>query len=152
MVKPYGAGHYINGLNITGNIFRSIHTVLDRVEAVDTSFADLDYSRMRNIVIKGNTFNNIGRSIENPRVMAVEQVGQAQTWTIDCSDVLAFDGYAQNVVALVADGKIRNGSNVANFDFPFVSAEQGANNDQVELDFSEPVSGSMVVTVRMDNF
>ncbi|MGH1355233.1 MAG: glycosyl hydrolase family 28-related protein [Thalassovita sp.] len=152
VVKPYGADHFITGLNITGNVFRSIRTVLDRVEGVDTSFADLNFSRMRNILIKGNTFNNIGRSIENPRVMDVSQSTVSNAWTVDCSNVLAFDGRARNVTSLVAEGKISNAANVANWDFPFIQAEQGTNDDQVVINFSEPVSGNMVMTVRMDNF
>ena len=152
VVKPYGTGHYISGLSITGNIFRSIHGVLDRVEGIDTSFADLDFSRMRNIFIKGNMFNNIGRSIENPRVLGVEQSTETNIWDVDCSQSLAFDGYAQNVVAVVADGKIENAANVANHDFPYIAAERGVNRDHVELHFSEPVRGAVTMTVRMDNF
>jgi hypothetical protein len=152
VIKPYGAGHFITGLNITGNVFRSIHTVLDRVEGVDTSFADLNYSRMRNILIKGNTFNNIGRSIENPRVMDVWQGSEANSWPVDCIDGLAFDGRARNVTSLVAEGRITNAANVSNWVFPYIQAEQGANDDQIVINFSEPVKGSMVMTVRMDNF
>lgn len=152
VVKPYGAGHFITGLNITGNVFRSIHTVMDRVEGVDTSFADLNFGRMRNILIRGNTFNNIERGVENPRILNVEQTTEASTWTVDCSDVLAFDGFARNVTALVPEGRIRNASNVSNWDFPYVAVEQGPNDDQVELNFSEPVRGTMIMTVRMDNF
>ncbi|WP_420568312.1 glycosyl hydrolase family 28-related protein [Thalassovita sp.] len=152
VIKPYGAGHFITGLNITGNVFRSIHTVLDRIEGVDTSFADLNYGRMRNILIKGNMFNNIGRSIENPRVIDVAQNTLSDAWTVDCSDVLAFDGRARNVTSLVAEGRIRNAANVTNWDLPYIQAEQGANNDQVTINFSEEVTGNMVMTVRMDNF
>jgi hypothetical protein len=152
VVKPYGADHFINGLNITGNVFRSMQTVLDRVEGVDTSFADLDYGRMRNILIKGNTFNNIGRGIENPRVVDVSQNTAADAWTVDCSQILAFDGRARNVTSLVAEGRIRNAAGSNNWDFPYVQTEQGSNDDQVVINFSEPVTGDMVMTVRMDNF
>jgi hypothetical protein len=152
VVKPYGAGHFINGLNVTGNVFRSIHTVLDRVEGVDTSFADLDYGRMRNILIQGNTFNIIERGIENPRIMDVTQNTLSDAWTVDCSNALAFDGRARNVTSLVAEGRIKNAANVSNWDFPYIQAEQGANDDQIIINFSEEVTGSMVMTVRMDNF
>lgn len=152
VVKPYGAGHFISGLNITGNVFRSIQTVLDRVEGVDTSFADLDFGRMKNILIKGNTFNNIARGIENPRVIDVWQGSESDAWNIDCSEVLAFDGRARNVTSLVAEGRIKNAANNSNWDHPYVQTEQGSNDDQVIINFSEPVSGGMVMTVRMDNF
>ena len=152
IVKPYGPDHYISGLNITGNIFRSIHGVLDRVEAIDTSFADMNYERMRNILIKGNMFNNIGRSIENPRVLSFEQTTASDSWSVDCSQSMAFDGLAQNVVSVVTDGPIVTAGNNVNFDFPHILTEAGVNRDRVDLRFSEPVRGAVTLAVRMDNF
>ncbi|MBR9650622.1 glycosyl hydrolase family 28-related protein [Thalassovita aquimarina] len=151
VVKPHGTGHFISGLNVTGNIFRSIHGTLNRVDYVDTSYADLDYSRMRNITVQGNMFNAIGQGIANPAVVQHAQNTVAGSWTVDCAGPLPFGGYAQNVQALVTRSKIKNAANVANYDQPYVAVEQGAGRDQVTLHWSEPVSGDVSVTVRMDN-
>ncbi len=51
VIKPYGPGHFINGFAVIGNVFRSLNGRIDRVEHVDTTFADLDYSRTRSFVL-----------------------------------------------------------------------------------------------------
>ncbi|CUH67287.1 Pectate lyase superfamily protein [Thalassovita gelatinovora] len=151
VVKPHGNGHFISGLNITGNIFRAIHGTLDRVEYVDTTYSDLDYSRMRNITMQGNMFNAISQGSSNPVVLQFEQNTGASIWTVDCGGPLPFGGYAQNVESLVARSKIKNTANVAIFDMPYIAVEQGADRDQIQLFWSQPVQGSVAVTVRMDN-
>lgn len=151
VVKPHGAGHFISGLNIHGNMFRAIHGTLDRVDMVDTSFADLDYSRMRNITVKGNMFNAIDQGMENPTVILHQQNSVNATWTVDCAGPLPFGGYAQNVEAVVARGKVKTAGNVANYAMPYVNTEQGANKDQVELHWPDALQGQVGVMVRMDN-
>ncbi|MDX1782129.1 MAG: right-handed parallel beta-helix repeat-containing protein, partial [Thalassovita sp.] len=151
VVKPHGAGHFISGLNVTGNVFRAIQTTLDRIDHVDTSHADLDYSRMRNITVQGNMFNAIDQSIANPVVIQFEQNTAASSWTVDCAGPLLFGGYAQNVQALVTRSKIKNTNNVAVHDQPYVLVEQGTARDQVALHWSQAVTGDVAVTVRMDN-
>jgi hypothetical protein len=151
VVKPHGAGHFISGLNMCGNIFRAIRGNIDRVEHVDTSFADLDYSRMRNITVTGNMFNSVQQGIMNPAVIVHEQNSAASTWTVDCAGPLPFGGYAQTVEAVVARGAIRNGSNATRFHMPHVTTEQGPSRDQVTLSFAEAVTGTFGITVRIDN-
>jgi hypothetical protein len=70
---------------------------------------------------------------------------------VDCSGPLPFGGYAQNVDAVVARGKIANAANVANYDFPYVSTEQGSNRDRITLRFSENTVGSVSILARIDN-
>ncbi|MBA84543.1 glycosyl hydrolase family 28-related protein [Thalassobius sp. S69A] len=152
VIKPHGSGHFINGLNVTGNVFRSIHGVLDRVDRVDTSFADLDFGRMRNIVVKGNSFNNIEQGIENPLVLDHEQNTPNDTWTVYCAGPLPFGGYARNVESVVARSRIRDGGGSDNFAMPWVSTEEGANRDQVQLHWPENVEGDVTVVVRMDAY
>lgn len=151
VIKPHGTGHFISGLNMTGNIFRAIHGTLDRVDYVDTTFADLDYSRIRNVNIQGNMFNQIDQGIANPVVLNFEQNSVSETWDIDCSGSLLFDGYVQTVQSVVNRSKIANGNNVAVYDTPHVSAEQGTNRDHIHLRWSEAVTGNVTVTVRIDN-
>jgi len=132
-VKPHGAGHFVSGLNITGNIFRAIHGTLDRVEHVDTTYSDLDYSRMRNINVQGNMFNAISQGCSNPAVLQFEQNTEAGVWTIGCEGPLPFGGYAQNVQSLVTRSKIKNAANVAIYDMPYIAVEQGADRDQKQM-------------------
>ncbi|MCG7493366.1 glycosyl hydrolase family 28-related protein [Thalassobius sp. Cn5-15] len=150
VIKPHGPGHFINGLTIAGNMFRAIHGTLDRVEMVDTSFADLDYNRIRNVLVQGNSFQAIDQGFENPARISHDQNTLSNLWTVDCAGPLPFGGYARNVDSVVARGKIANAANVANYDFPYASTQQGANNDQVSLRFSENTIGSVSLLVRMD--
>ncbi|CUH67431.1 Pectate lyase superfamily protein [Thalassovita autumnalis] len=151
VIKPHGPGHFINGLTIAGNMFRAIHGNLDRVDLVDTTFADLDYSRIRNVLVQGNSFQSITQGIENPARISHDQNALDNVWTVDCSGPLPFGGYAQNVDSVVARGKIANAANVANYDFPYVSTEQGTNRDRITLRFSENTVGSVTVLARIDN-
>src|SRR5690606_20129274 len=64
--KPFGAGHFIDGLSITGNSFKVFNGSIDRVDKVDTTFAALDNSRMVNVLVLGNTFRSVGQPIANP--------------------------------------------------------------------------------------
>ena len=151
VIKPHGTGHFIDGLNMTGNIFRAIRGDIDRVEHVDTSFADLNYDRIRNVTVSGNMFNSVVQGIVNPVSILHTQNTPAATWTVDCAGPLPFGGYAQRVEAIVPRTKIKNAANVARHDLPYVATEQGPSRDQVTLNFPEAVSGAFSVMVRIDN-
>lgn len=151
VIKPHGTGHFIDGLTMTGNIFRAIRGDIDRVEHVDTTFADLNYDRIRNVTVAGNMFNSVVQGIVNPAVILHDQNTAAATWVVDCAGPLPFGGYAQNVEAIVPRSKIKTAGNVARYDLPYVATEQGSARDQVTLNFPEAVSGTFSVTVRIDN-
>ena len=151
VVKPYGAGHFINGLNVTGNRFRSINGYVERVERVDTSFSDLNFSRMRNIRFGGNSFHGVNKPVENPHLLEVSQNTNEQTWVVEAGPGLPFEGRSVSVDAVVVRGGVRNAANVLNFDNPFVRAQQGPDSDQVHVVWSEAVRGKIAVTTRMDN-
>ena len=150
VIKPFGTGHSITGLNVSGNKFRSINGSIDRVDRVDTSFADLDMTRGKNVVVAGNTFHSIGTPIYNPLVVEHGQKTASATWTIDTEGELPFGGRTRRVEAVVATSRIRDGSNQTVYSTPFVSLEQGANGDQVVLNWETPVTGDVSVTLRMD--
>ena len=151
VVKPYGAGHFINGLNVAGNRFRSINGYVERVERVDTSFADLNFSRMRNIRFDGNSFHGVNKPVENPHLLEVSQNTNEQTWVVETGPGLPFEGRSVSVDAVVVRGGVRNAANVLNYDNPFVRAQQGPDSDQVHVVWSEAVRGKIAVTTRMDN-
>lgn len=150
-VKPYGTGHFIQGLTVQGNVFKSLNATIDRVEKVDTSFADLNYARMRNVLFEGNMFNGISQMTMNPVYVTAAQATAQTVWTVDPAAYLPFGGWARNVESLVAVGMITNGSNARVNAMPYVSVEQGTNKDQVTLNWPEAAKGTVVMRIRMDN-
>ncbi|MEZ5685270.1 MAG: glycosyl hydrolase family 28-related protein [Paracoccaceae bacterium] len=150
-VKPYGTGHFIHGLSISDNVFKAIDGNITRIDKVDTTYADLDYSRMRNIRVEGNMFNGITEQISNPVSVEVNQSTAQSTWTVDPSAYLPFNGWARNVESLVAEGAITNASGVRVTGMPYVNVEQGTNKDQVQVVWPEAAKGRLQMRIRMDN-
>ncbi|MDQ2093491.1 glycosyl hydrolase family 28-related protein [Rhodalgimonas zhirmunskyi] len=150
VVKPLGTGHFLNGMVVQGNTFRAVGVVLDRVDRVDTSFADLDWGRTKNVTFSDNMFNNITTAVSNPLVKTHVEASTAQSWIVDCAPNLPFGGWARNVESVQAIGAIRTDANVSSHQMPYVKLEEGSNNDQVELVWDRPVRGEVMIRVRMD--
>ncbi|MBU2983445.1 right-handed parallel beta-helix repeat-containing protein [Lentibacter algarum] len=151
VVKPHGSGHFINGMNVQGNFFRTIGGSIDRVERVDTSFAGFDLSRMRNVNWRDNMYNSVGVATVNPLVKTHEQVSNSDTWVVEGAPQLPFGGWVRKVEAVVAEGAIRNSANVKRYEMPYVELAQGANNDEAHVKWAQAVRGTVVVTMRVDN-
>ncbi|MDQ7070213.1 MAG: hypothetical protein Q9M48_05665 [Rhodobacterales bacterium] len=141
----------MNGMTVTGNVFRNVAGNIDRAESVDTSFADLNYDRNKNVSFDGNLYNQVDNPASNPLVLKHTQNTDAAKWTVSCAPKLPFNGWAQTVEAVVANGKISTASNAAHHGMPYVGNKQGANKDQISLTWSEPVSGEVIMRVRMDD-
>ncbi|NUB45127.1 right-handed parallel beta-helix repeat-containing protein [Fertoebacter nigrum] len=150
VVTPRGPGHYINGLSVTGNTFRTVNANVDRVEAVDTTHADLDYARFRNVVFSANTFNGISQITASPLTIEHAQGTPADTWVVDGAAYLPFGGRARNVQAVVAEGAITNVNNVQQVPVPYVQLEQGSGGRFVHLRWPAAVKGRVHVTLRCD--
>jgi hypothetical protein len=152
VVTPLGSGHYIQGLSVTGNTFRTLNGAINRAEKVDTTFAALDFGRFRNVVIDGNNFNGVVDPVYNPVVLSHQQNSPAAAWTVDASRFLAFGGFARTVEAIVADGSITTGTPATTrYDMPYAQTEQGAQKDRVTLRWPAAVQGRVNVKVRVDN-
>ena len=151
VVKPYGSGHFIQGLNVSGNVFKALNGSIDRVETVDTTFATLDNARMRNIRIEGNSFNSISQVIANPVSLQHDQVTPATVWTANPGPFLPFGGWARNVEAVVAEGMISGPAGERRSDMPYVAVEQGATKQAVTLNWLATSQGRVTLRVRMDN-
>jgi hypothetical protein len=151
VVKPHGPGHGITGLTVTGNVFRAVGGAIDRVERVDTTFADLDYTRTRDVTFAGNTYHNIGAQAANPLRLSHTQNTEAASWTIDGAPRLPFGGRARGIDALVPTDRIRNAAGVSVPELPHADLEVGADGDQLRLNWSQPVRGRVSLTVRMDS-
>jgi pectate lyase-like protein len=151
VVKPHGTGHFLNGVSVTGNKFRSLNGAIDRVERVDTSFADLDFSRTKNVLFEGNSFHAVSKQVVNPLRIKHTQSSNATTWTIDADGELPFGAWLRNVDSVVLTDDIRNTSSVKRYTMPYVFSEQGANKDQASLVWEQSVRGEVAVVVRIDD-
>lgn len=151
VVKPYGSGHFINGLTVTGNTFKAAIGIIDRVDHVDEEYAALDMTRTRNIEWHSNTYHNVAQWTMNPVTLAFSETTPATTWTCDFEQWLPFGGQTRNVVSVVAQNPLRNTSNVIEYATPYTQIGQGPNGGAVNVVWSKALKGRVNVTVRMDN-
>ncbi len=150
VVKPYGAGHFLQGLSVTGNTFKSLNGSTDRVEKLDDSIASLDFGLTRNVVFSANTFNGIGQNTINPVTLEFDQISEATDWTLDVSGYLPFGGRAREVESIVTENAITNASGDDVFAYPFATTEVGSSKNQISVSWPEPVKGRVHVTARVD--
>ncbi len=151
VITPRGTGHSIAGLVVAGNVFRTLEGAIDRVEAVNTSFASFAVGSYRNVVFEGNAFNGVNQVTTSPLIIEHNQGTEAATWVVNATGYLPFDGRARNVTALVAEGPITNSAGSAQYVMPYVLVEQGGGGQQAQLKWPSAVKGRMQVTIRCDN-
>ena len=151
VVRPHGAGHFLNGVNISGNSFRIIDDPIERAERIDTTFADLDYNRVKNVTFANNTFGNVQTTASSPLMLEFEQSSASESWTIDADGRLPFGAYAQTVTSVMPAGPLRDGDNDIVHVAPYYQAKQGPDSDQIRLRFGEDVRGTVTVVLRIDD-
>lgn len=151
VVKPYGPDHYIDGLSVQGNMFRTFSGNIERVEEIDTTYADMDFGRMRNIIFEGNTFSGVNEQTRNPHIDLHIQSSVDQTWTVDTGTYLPFGGWARVVDALVPLGAVQDVAGDPVYAQPYTKVERGSDKTSFELIWPETVKGRMRYSVRMDN-
>ena len=151
VVKPYGTGHFIHGLAVMGNVFKSLYNKIARIEKVDTTFADMNYQRMRNIQFQGNMFNGVNAYVSNPVDLTFTQATPASRWLPPVNASLPFNGWAKNVESVLARSAITNSAGARVADMPWVQAQLGTGNRQIAINWSTPVKGTISYRVRMDN-
>ncbi len=150
-VKPFGTGQFLNGFTITDNVFKAINGAnLDRVETVDTTHADIDHTRARNVTVTGNMYNGVADRMQNPVTVTVTRTGPNATWTSDVSEYLPFGGRTRTVTAVIAQGALRDSSNIAVYDLPYSLIGQSTGGVAFSLTWSKPVMGKVNATVRCD--
>jgi hypothetical protein len=150
VIKPHGAGHFLSGVSVMGNRFKSLGATIDRAERVDTSFADLDYGRMRDVNFTANSFHGVREKATNPLRIKHTESSVASTWTIETDEKFPFKGQALAIDSAIALGRIRNSSDSIVFPSPAADIRKGANFDQFQLTWDQPVRGTVQVVVRMD--
>lgn len=148
--KPYGTGHFIQGLVVQGNVFRQTGLAIDRVDRVDTTYANLRFDRFRNVIFESNTYNSVTYPAESPAVIIHEQQTAATTWTIDMAGKMPFGGRVRTVPALAMEGPARDANNAIRYDMPHVLVNQGPENNQARLVWPVATRGTVIVTARVD--
>ncbi|WP_371156385.1 glycosyl hydrolase family 28-related protein [Jannaschia sp. 2305UL9-9] len=150
-VKPYGSGHYINGVTITGNTFKTIKgQALARVDMVDTTFADLDHSRYNDISVHSNTFYAVSNQFQNPITVPAVKGTAAANWDIDLTSYLPFGGEARVVQSVMPEGRITNASNVTVWDLPYATPGINGDRQSIRLSWPQASKGKVFVTARCD--
>ena len=149
-VKPYGAGHYIHGLTVSNNVFLVRGPKIQRIEKVDTSIADLDYSRMRNVTFDGNAFNGVIDYVANPVQITHSQATAQASWVVPLTDCLPFRAWAKNVDSVTAVSMIQNASNLRITEMPWVRTQQGAARRNLQIEWGQPAKGTVTIRARMD--
>ena len=151
VIAPKGSGHFIQGLSVSDNTFRTINGSVDRVETADTTNGTLDFSRFRNISFGANSFNGVTQLVMNPLTILHTQNTAADTWVIDGGAFMPFQSRVRNTQSLVAEGAIVNASNAPQFAMPYVLNEQGGNRNLVHVRWPSAVRGKVLATLRCDN-
>lgn len=151
VVTPRGPGHFLHGLQVTDNVFRTLNGNIDRVEKVDDTFAVLDAGRTRVVDFSANAFHGINQITVSPLIIRHDQASAADTWTVEAGPFMPFGGRARNVTALVTEGAVVNASNVTQWAMPNVLTERGTARTQVQVRWPTAVSGKVLLTVRCDN-
>ncbi|MCL1629777.1 glycoside hydrolase family 55 protein [Roseibaca sp. V10] len=150
VLRPLGSGQFVQGLHVSGNVFRTVGNRIDRVDAVDTTFGSLDYTRFRNVIFDNNAYNGVDYPTESPCVVLHDQNTDATTWVVDTGDKLPFGGWARTVSSVVMEGRAQDASNATRYEMPYVEITQGPNSDRVNLRWPAATRGRAVVTVRVD--
>lgn len=151
VIKPYGPGHFISGLSVVGNVFRALNGAITRVERVDTTFADLNFGRMRNIVFQGNAFNGVTQFVHNPLSMTHQQSSNSRTWSVNPDPNLPFRGWARTVESVTPVRQLTDAAGRAVYEAPYAVPETGSSRRRFQIVFNTPVSGRVRCVVRMDN-
>lgn len=150
VIKPYGPDHSIQGLTVTGNVFRPLDGNIDRVEGIDTTYADLNKAAYRNIVFDGNSFNAVNQPVSNPVTLKHTEATDASSWLVDFAPYFPFSGRTKSVQGLVPEGKIQAGASTV-YDLPYANTGQGADGAQIMLNWSQACRGAVYLTARMDS-
>ncbi len=151
VIRPHGAGHFIQGLSVIGNTFRTINGRIDRIDGVDDSIASLNMGAIRNVTFSGNTFTGIDQDTYNPVTLEFTQNTNQPNWVLNVGDYLPFGGYSRTVECVSTQGPVRNASNAVVWALPYVTPRVGGSQNQVQLSWPEACNGRVQVTARMDN-
>ncbi|MDA5094249.1 glycosyl hydrolase family 28-related protein [Aliiroseovarius sp. KMU-50] len=151
IVKPFGTGHYVSGMHVTGNTFRAYLGTINRVDGVSTTHATLNGWSYRNLTFQNNSYFGINQRTSSPVMLQFDQNSNASTWNLDAGDYMPFGGKARRCESLVFEDGLKDSSNSAVHDMPLVKLAQGSSNQLVQLKWPRSVRGKVYATIRTDN-
>ncbi|WP_170789782.1 glycosyl hydrolase family 28-related protein [Ruegeria lacuscaerulensis] len=150
VIRPHGPGHFLNGVVVAGNKFRSVNGAIDRAERVDTTFADFNHFAHLNVSFRDNTFHGISAKVENPLRLVHAQSSNSSVWSIGSQARLPFGGKARGCDAVTVLGPLKNAFGGTIHDTPYVELEQGSGKDVINLRWAQSLHGSVSTIIRME--
>ncbi len=151
VIKPFGSGHFVHGFSVISNAFRVFNGNINRVDKIDTTFADVNFDRMRVVTFHGNSYHGVNEPVFNPANLTHNQSTASKTWVADTEPALPFRGRARYIDAIVPDGAITDGSGGQIFEQPWADNNYGSDKRQVRFVWNTAVKGRVRYQVRMDN-
>ena len=148
--KPFGPGHYINGFSCCDNVFRAFNGYVDRVELVDTSFADFDHTKHRNFNMRDNVFHGIREPVSNPLVVKHTEPTPERIWIAGPFDALPFAGRVRTIESVVTVDRVADENDDAVYDSPWMDPEYGTGGAQIRAVWRVPTTGTIRTTIRID--
>ena len=150
VIKPHGVGQFIHGLSVSGNVFKALDGAIERAERIDTSIADLDRTRFRNVYFQNNTYTAVNTVTENPVSVNHKENSESAVWTVDTAGRLPFEGYARFVESVMPIGALTAVGGGRVYELPYSEVRVGPNEDQINLRFGTACKGEVQVRVRCD--
>jgi len=151
-IKPYGDGHFINGLSVCDNLFKKTgQPRLAAVDGVDTTFGTLDTSRFADLLFTGNTYHGVVKRTENPVTVRHVEGTAGTTWNVDLSAVAPFGAAARAGTSFLAEGPLKNANNVTVYATPYAEPGQGAGGRTLRLRWQQDTRGTAQITARFDS-
>ncbi|NNU80914.1 right-handed parallel beta-helix repeat-containing protein [Halovulum dunhuangense] len=149
--SPIGS-HRLEGVTVIGNSFQLFGgSVIDRVEAVDTSLGGFDMSQTKAVVFSGNTYGEVAHHSQSPALIEASRGSAATSWTVDASGKLPFGCRALGVDGVTAHGPLLSSGGAVQAAMPHVLPATGAGGQSVTVVFPTAVRGTVQVRVRADH-
>jgi hypothetical protein len=86
----------------------------------------------------------------NPVILAHTQNTAAETWNISAAPIVPFGGRIRTVESVTPEGAITTAANAPRYMFPNATPGTGAQANEIQLRWGEPVRGKVLVRMRMD--
>lgn len=150
VIKPYGRGHSVTGLNVSGNVFKAYFGEMGRAERVDDSIAPLDLGNLQNVHFEGNTFSGVKTFVSNPLRLTHQQNSSAKSWVLPSIAGLPFGAPPKSVESVIAESALIDGSGKHQPFTPWVQVNAGSHKNQISLNWTVPMRGKVAVSARAD--
>ena len=151
VIKPYGPNHFLHGLSVVSNVFRTFNGNINRIESIDTTFGNLDYGRTRQVTFDANVYHGVNEPVFNPAYLSHSQSTPSSQWVAATAPSLPFLGRARYIEAIAADGPLQNGAGQVVNQIPYADNNYGTDQRSVRFVFDQALRGTIRYTVRMDN-